>query len=328
MNKIILATTALVSVAFAGSALAQESMVMGPQGASASLGGFYQYRYTDYSESAGVSAGDAEIFISFSQVTDNGLEFGVDWQLQASESNGNTDAAAPENNVDEASMYIGGAFGRVVLGENDSASDSFQTWAPTHAGTIGQDDATNFGGWAGNASYGDDSKIAYFSPNINGFTFGVSWEEALKVAEGQPSNDDSVTFGAAYAFDLADDVDLTVRLASFDDGEIKSEKESLAYGLTANAYDFSFTAANVDYDARVDKTGKKIDNLLGLGIGYTVNDQLAVGAYRSEQGDNEWNSLSAQYTIAPGLTATVARNGKETNAADEDELIFEVGVSF
>lgn len=227
-------------------------------------------------------------------------------------------------------FYIGGAFGRIVLGENDSASDSFQTWAPTHAGTVGQDDATSIGGGtsggqADNASYGDDAKIAYFSPNINGLTFGVSWEEA---DSANAANDDSITFGAAYAFDVFDDVDLTARLAHFDDGVVMSAKESLSYGISVNAYDFAFTAANVDYERSTTSTGAKIDNILGLGVGYTFNDEFAVGAYRSEQGDLEWNSLSARYTIAPGLTATVARNGSETSTKDEDELIFEVGVSF
>ena len=50
MKKIVLATTALVSVAYAGSALAQESMVMFPQGADASIGGFYEFGYQSYTD--------------------------------------------------------------------------------------------------------------------------------------------------------------------------------------------------------------------------------------------------------------------------------------
>ena len=144
MKKIVLATTALVSVAYAGSALAQESMVMGPQGAEAAIGGFYEFSYKSYTDddddrdddgADSGSYGDSEISLSFSRTTDNGLTFGLDVQLETS----TTDDGAP-GNADESWLYIQGDFGEILLGENDRASDSFQTWAPTHAGTWGQDD--------------------------------------------------------------------------------------------------------------------------------------------------------------------------------------------
>lgn len=311
MKKLILATTALVSVAGVSSALAQESMVMGPMGADASIGAYYEYRFTDYSGGTGTSSADSEIFISFSRVTANGLEVGVDFQLES-----NTDSTT---NADEASLYIAGDFGRVVFGENDHASDSFQTWAPTHAGSIGQDDATNLGGWAGNASYNDDAKIAYFSPNISGFNFGVSWKEAAGA-----DDDPEFTLGGSYAFDLSDSLDLTVRAASFSNGQSGSDQdESLSYGATLGAGALTFTAANVDYEAETDP-----DSRFGLGIGYAISDDLSIGAYYAEQGETEWNSFSAEYVIASGLTASIARNGEETETSEADEVVFEIGVSF
>lgn len=317
MKKIILATTALVSVGFAGSALAQESMVMGPMGAEAHLGGFYEYRYTDYSDGLATSSADAEIFLSFSTVSDSGLEIGVDYQLEA-----NTGSTT---NVDEASLYVAGEFGRVVFGENDHASDSFQTWAPTHAGSIGQDDGTNddfyndgqeMGGWAGNAQYSDDAKIAYFSPSFSGFAFGVSWQEASAA-----DDDGAVTGGITYSTEIADSFDLTLNAASFNNGKDGSDEDSsTSLGADLGIGDFAVTLATVDYNAASSRTG--------LGLGYTISDDLSVGAYFAEQGDKEWNSFSAQYVIASGLTATLARNGVEDNGTDADELVFEIGVSF
>ncbi len=306
MKKIILATTALVSVA--GSALAQESMVMGPMGAEAHLGGFYEYRYTDYSDGLSSSSADAEIFLSFSTVSDSGLEIGVDYQLEA-----NTGSTT---NVDEASLYVAGEFGRVVFGENDHASDSFQTWAPTHAGSIGQDDATNFGGWAGNAQYSDTAKIAYFSPSFSGFAFGISWQEAMA-----DDDDAAVTGGLSYSVNVADGMDVTLNAASFNNGKDGSDEDSsTSYGADLGLGDFAVTLATVDYNAAASRTG--------LGMGYTISDDLSVGAYFAEQGDKEWNSFSAQYVIASGLTATLARNGVENNGTDSDELVFEIGISF
>jgi outer membrane protein OmpU len=315
MKKIILATTALVSVA--GSALAQESMVMGPMGAEAHLGGYYEYRYTDYSDGLSSSSADAEIFLSFSTISDSGLEIGVDYQLEA-----NTGSTT---NVDEASLYVAGEFGRVVFGENDHASDSFQTWAPTHAGSIGQDDGQNadfyndgqeLGGWAGNAQYSDDAKIAYFSPSFSGFAFGISWQEAMA-----DDDDAAVTGGLSYSVNVADGMDVTLNAASFNNGKDGSDEDSsTSYGADLGLGDFAVTLATVDYNAAASRTG--------LGLGYTISDDLSVGAYFAEQGDKEWNSFSAQYVIASGLTATLARNGVENNGTDSDELVFEIGISF
>lgn len=316
MKKLILATTALVSVS--GAAMAQESMVMGPMGAEAHLGGYYEYRYTDYSESQSASSADAEIFISFSTVTENGLEYGVDFQLEANTGTASLDGSDIDDtaNADEASLYIAGEFGRVVFGENDHASDSFQTWAPTHAGSIGQDDASNFGGWAGNAQYSDNAKIAYFSPSFNGFNFGVSWQEAADA-----DDDPLVTGGLSYAVDLADGMDLTLNAASYTNGESGADEDSsVSYGASFGLGDFSVTAANVDYN--------EDGSLFGVGLGYAISSDLSVGAYFSEQDDTEWNSFSAQYVIASGLTATLARNGMEDNSTDANELVFEIGASF
>jgi hypothetical protein len=318
MKKIVLATTALVSVALAGPVLAQESMVMGPQGADASIGGYYEFRQTDYSENAGIdgSSSDAEIFISFSRVSESGLEFGVDWQLEAI--TGATDTfGSAVTNADEASMYVAGEFGRVVFGENDHAHDSFQTWAPTHAGSIGQDDASNFGGWAGNATYNDAAKVAYFSPNLGGFNFGFSWQDK--------GDDTEISVGGAYSQALSNDMDLTIRAASHDNGaDGMDEKSSLSFGATLALGDLTLTAANVESEAG----GVEAENLSGVGIGYGISDELSVGAYFAEQGDDEWNSFSAEYVIAQGLTASVARNGQETNSTDASEVVFEIGVSF
>ena len=319
MKKIVLATTALVSVALTGPVLAQESMVMAPQGADASIGGFYEFRQTDYSENDATatdgSSSDTEIFISFSRVSESGLEFGVDWQIEA--------GTTANNNTDEASLYIAGEFGRVVFGENDHAHDSFQTWAPTHAGSIGQDDASNFGGWAGNATYDDTAKVAYFSPNLGGFNFGISWQDN--------GDDAEVSVGGAYTHQVSDTIDLTLAAGSYDNGDSGAdEKSSLSYGVTLGLGDLTLTAANAESETG----GVEADNLAGVGIGYTLTDDLSIGAYFAEQGDDEWNSFSAEYVIAQGLTASIARNGWEGKAeplaglTDASEVVFELGVSF
>ena len=384
MKKIVLATTALVSVAYAGSALAQESMVMAPQGASAEIGGFYQFGYQSYEDDTVAEAngadsgsyGDSEIFISFSRVTDNGLTFGMDVQLETS-----TTAGGAPGNSDESSLYIQGDFGRLELGESNRASDSFQTWAPTHDGTYGQDDGQTYPKFkgedalrpyvkpfAGNPSYNDNSKIAYFTPDFSGFRFGVSWEDSqsatrtgdddtvygshltspatLGVDDDHPSvgvisNEEAdISLGASYSADLGD-MNITLNIAADDNSEDgEYERSSIAYGVAVDWHDLSLTLARASFEEG-ERTGAETT---GFGVGYQINDQLSVGGYFANADHDilkqsaDIVSLSAEYTIATGLTATLAWNqfdlsstagGGTTPIENEgQEAILEVEVSF
>ena len=373
MKKIVLATTALVSVAYAGSVLAQESMVMGPQGASAELGGYYEFGYQSYEDdtdgdSAGADSGsysDTELAISFSRTTDNGLTFGMDVELET--------GTGTDNNTDEASLYIQGDFGRIVLGENDRASDSFHTWAPTHAGSYGSDDgneAPQFQGgvdsyvkaFAGNPSYDDSVKIAYFTPDFSGFSFGVSWEDSQSSTNGDDSylttaaylesissdakpeeisNEEAdISVGASYSADLGDDLSLTFNIGADDNSEDGAdERSSIAYGVRADWRDLSLTLAHASYEEG-EETGAETT---GFGVGYQINDKLSVGGYYANADHDVLDqsadivSLSAGYTIAAGLSATIAWNQFDLSGVDASddkienegqEALFEVQVQF
>ena len=354
MKKIVLATTALVSVAYAGSALAQESMVMAPQGAEASIGGFYEFGYRSYTDddedqdngADSGSYGDTELFISFARTTDNGLTFGMDVQL-ATQTNDTV-------NADEASLYIQGDFGQVILGESDRASESFQTWAPTHAGTYGQDDgqtypqfhdgdadnpdtAASVVPFAGNPAYNDSSKIAYFTPDFGGFRFGVSWEDSDSGNSGEEAD---ISVGASYSADLSG-MDLTLKVAADDNGEDgDDERSSISYGVFVGWHDLSLTLARATFEEG-EVTGAETT---GFGIGYQINDKLSVGGYYANADNDVANqsadiiSLSAGYTIATGLSATLAWNqfdlsdtsgpGTTPVTNEGQEAIFEVEVAF
>ena len=373
MKKIVLATTALVSVAYAGSALAQESMVMVPQGTDASIGGFYEFNYRSYTDDSNDddnggdsgSYGDGEILISFERTTDNGLTFGMDVQLESGttiggeesidvDDDGVADLELPSRggNSDEASLFIQGDFGRVILGESDRASESFQTWAPTHAGTYGQDDgptspqfkrenrdtlSSEVKPFAGNVAYDDSSKIAYFTPDFSGFSFGVSWEDSDSGNSGEEAD---ISVGASYSADLSG-MDLTLNIAADDNGEDgDDERSSISYGVEVYWHDLSLTLSHAKFEV-----GEETDaETTGFGIGYQINDQLDVGGYYANA-DNDRDgvdqsadivSLSAEYAIAPGLTTTLAWNqfdltstaGTTPVTNEGQEAIFEIEVAF
>ena len=342
MKKIILATTALVSVAFAGNALAQESQMMSSMGNDISIGGYYEFGYSEYSDDeeardqdgdgSGFS-GDSELFIDFASVSDAGLEYGVGLELEIV--NGQSDATGGDNNIDEASIYIAGDFGRVTLGHNDHGGDSFQTWIGTDR-TYGQDDAvapTFHDGRADdpttlddpltflvendesvpdetvrvkphtvNAPYGDGSKITYLSPSFSGFQFGVSLED-----DGV-NDDDNTSVGAKYDFTLYG-VDVTLKAAGYSYG---NDNSSTSYGATFGYSDFTFTAASAEFEEGVYEP-----EVLGFGLGYDINEDLFVSAYYATSEDDvskqelSTTSVGATYTIANGLTVTAALNSFE-----------------
>ena len=350
MKKIILATTALVSVAFAGNALAQESQMMSAMGNDINIGGYYEFSYQDYSDDGDSArggdgndfSGDSELFIDFASVSDAGLEYGVGLELEIV--NGHSDATGEDNNIDEASIYIAGDFGRVVLGHNDHGGDSFQTWIGTDR-TYGQDDAPgpkfvnvgdegtqgNFGASVRphtvNAPYGDGAKITYLSPSFSGFQFGVSMED-------YGGNDDATSVGAKYGFNLYG-VDVTLKAAGYS-GVDHPDNSSTSYGATFEYADFTFTAAAAEFeindfvadsqallaDGTPNTSGTPVEvraepEVLGFGLGYDINEDLFVSAYYATSEDDVTNqelsttSVGATYTIAPGLTATAALNSYE-----------------
>ena len=351
MKKIILATTALVSVAFAGNALAQESQMMSAMGNDINIGGYYEFSYQDYSDDGDSArtgdgngfSGDSELYIDFASVSDAGLEYGVNIDLEINNGNNagikpNSDGT-PANTTDEASIYVAGDFGRVILGNDDHGADDFQTWIGTDR-TFGQDDASivtfvdigegNEGAipvsvrpHTVNAPYGDGSKITYLSPSFSGFQFGVSLED-----DGV-SDDDATSVGAKYDFTLYG-VDVTLKAAGYS-GVGHSDNSSTSYGATFGYGDFTFTAAaaefetNHDRDSRLDADGmvrseftpNHEPEVLGFGLGYDINEDLFVSAYYATSEDDITNqelsttSVGARYTIAHGLTATAALNSYE-----------------
>ena len=362
MKKIILATTALVSVAFAGNALAQESQMMSAMGNDIQIGGYYEFGYSEYSDDDDASRtgdgsrfyGDSELFINFSAVSDAGLEYGVSVELPINGGGQGDDLSLghetadddASDDTDEASIYIAGDFGRVILGNNDHAGDSFQTWIGTDR-TYGQDDAkgptfrdvegnnsATEGDWnvavkphTVNAPYGDGSKITYLSPSFSGFQFGVSLED-----DGV-SDDDTTSVGAKYDFTLYG-VDVTLKAAGYSYG---NDDSSTSYGATFGYGDFTFTAASAEFDIDHDDNDDRLipdgsggtmtnpnpmspnaePEVLGFGLSYDINEDLFVSAYYATSEDDvtkqelSTTSVGARYTIAHGLTATAALNSFE-----------------
>ena len=84
---------------------------------------------------------DNEVFINALGVTEDGLQYGSELEIEAGSGDGNTEDVT----LDEATLFFSGGFGRVELGREDGAEDVMSIGGEdAQAGTGGIDgDTTN-----------------------------------------------------------------------------------------------------------------------------------------------------------------------------------------
>lgn len=315
MRKVLLATSALVAVGAVSSA-----------SADVSVSAYYEFGYSSVSDNitSTVRADpdgtftDSEVHFKFDTTSDSGLNFGAVFE---------TEGTTAASGTDEASMYISTAeMGKLILGENDEASDSFQTWlpggrnmatgadarAPVAADNGTMADNGGLKSYANDAQFGDNTRATYMSPSLGGLTLGISW------AQNSSTGDNADTsMGLAYTTEMMG-ASVTFKASNRSDGESGDNSvDATAYGVAASQGAFSLAASTVTQEKK--GTNKTTTN--GYGVGYTVSDKLSVAANLANSSDdtskNELTttSLGASYTIAPGLNFAIAFNSSEY---DED----------
>lgn len=345
MKKILLATTALAVVG-----------VVAPASADVNLSAFYEFGWASHSDdTTGDDMGadshtfqNSEILFSFDVVSDMGLAYGASFELEgvadgevSVEEGGGTVSTKV---MDESSLYVKGDFGKVILGQNDFAHSSFQTWSPTHRGSYGQDDghyyprfatknpsdnstSTSVQSHGNNASYSDAEKVTYLSPNLGGLKFGFSWNDSNDSAGNDESSDQS--FGVSYTLpDMMNGIGLKLTAASYDDGESGDGASSTSYGAKVTFDDLTLTAST----AKSENGDSKDVTATEFGVGYSVSSDFSVGAaFNSSEDDAnghsvDTQSVSAQYIITPGLSATAAINNydladSQTNRSNDGSVL-------
>ena len=186
MRKILLATaSASVLCTFAMQAQAQMTV---------SLGGYAAFFAGLFNDELGANRNkrdfelETEIVVKADGKADNGLLYGVKIELQNSTPNVGTGVG-----TDEASIYVGGQWGRFELGDFDGAADTLKIYAPVVGVEQIDGDYTDFAGVQPNfgmhiPNSGDSTKIMYLTPRFAGFQGGASYtpeagDEAQRVVQ-------------------------------------------------------------------------------------------------------------------------------------------------
>jgi len=179
MKRIFLGTTALAGLALAGLPAAA-----GPVTASdsfdLSVGIELRYRmdHTSQQQTLGRGRGysfagdEGEVKVRGSKKGDNGLTYGFQIEMNA--------LTSDATSSDESWMFVDASWGRVELGDQDSANDRiFVAGEDIMAGRLAWDgDIGDI--WFGsdilniNSRTSDATKVTYFTPRFSGFQFGAS----------------------------------------------------------------------------------------------------------------------------------------------------------
>jgi outer membrane protein OmpU len=184
MKRILLTGTALAGgMLFASVAQAQITV---------SLGGYTEFFAGFYDDDSSNRTNrefelETEIVVRADGKADNGLLYGAKIELQNSTGGGGATGVG----TDEASVYLGGTWGRIELGDFDGAADTLKIYAPLvgieqidgdygdFAAVTDPVSGLDFGGQPAFGIHipnsGDATKAMYLTPRFAGFQAGISY---------------------------------------------------------------------------------------------------------------------------------------------------------
>jgi outer membrane protein OmpU len=227
MKKVLIASTALVAATMlsAGAASASEKIKLNLGGYSKwwVVGQWQDDSFQSNANAAGAQAdynsvdikGDNEVYFGGSTTLDNGLQVGIDIQLEAG---GHTDTVGGDV-IDESYVYLAGGFGKFIVGSKNNGTYLLHVTAPDAAGNwneggimtggfsivrpgvaagTGANNVSGVTPLQGNANTtaivtdNDAEGITYVAPTFYGLTVGATYKPN-STEDNRSSNSNSVS---------------------------------------------------------------------------------------------------------------------------------------
>jgi len=312
MRKILLASTAIATTFAVASANAEVSI----SGGAAMHYSATSDNVTRATSDENLAIINDTITVSFSSVTDNGLALSYSTNLDASNSQ---------------NASISGDFGTITLSDTAHAAEAFDVTSPSMVGghgdletapkTSGDAEITNVRYNEAELSELTGTNIAYYSPSVNGFSFGVS-------LGGISAADDVTTGGVKYTADMGG-ASVTIGYAA---SQGAANVSSNHLGAQVSMGNITVGIGNSTEEA---STSDK-EEVTSAGISYVMNDQITLNAGTTSSDNTlaakELNttSVGVSYQIASGLTANLAHNEfeyKTSGTTDNDGSIMNLIIS-
>ena len=293
MRKLLLGTTALAAAATltANAALADVTITGGAE-----------FKYLSRSSNDSTKDGttmssDNTMTIKFTQKTDSGLD--LTYMVDFNTDPGDDGALG----TDENSLTIAGGFGKIVLGQDDDASDAYTL---DEMDGLAEEPAASLHasasiGTSSSISSDDAMKVAYHLPAMGGLTAGVSHTD--RSAAG---GTDTTAYGARYTMDAAG-ASITLAYAAVNDENATQDIDHENMGLKVVSGDISLIISQGGYEASDEDRENQ-----GGSISYKMPNGMTIGAFTFKSEDDldageEYTGAGAevQYNIASGLKATI-----------------------
>tara|TARA_A200000113_G_scaffold179235_1_gene164848 strand:+ start:194 stop:1192 length:999 start_codon:yes stop_codon:yes gene_type:complete len=329
MRKLLLTSSALVAAASISSYAV----------ADVSVSGEFEWAYKSTSSGVAASDGDSfgqdnEIVIKFSNKTDSGLTVGGKFEMDVDAANATTD---------ESVLTIGGGFGTLRLGQEDSINESFGIGEhdlidEDLSGAPGSSSIVTTAGESGST---DNNKLAYVTPNMGGFQAGYSIADSGTATQST----DQTAMGLSYSMPLAGGSLVVKYNKQSTDGAAADETEGTNYGamLTMGAAKVIVAHGNSTIGGGSSQSDDREAN--GLSIRYDLGGGVTVAASTMEATDDKdkttagvaekytANAAEVTYAVAPGLKAKVTyydydyKRGNETASVDDSGSITQVTIT-
>lgn len=359
MRKILLATTALV--AFAGAAQAAESPIQ------VTLGGSVDFRAALFNEADQVlnnnaagsittrRRGDFQTVYDLTVAADGKAAGGIQYGALIDLNNDNKDTEAARTlDMDQAYVWMSGAFGKVLMGDEHGATDLF-VYAPTvGAGQIDGDytaftDANTLARFQ--PTYinmtENNTKVTYYTPKVGnsshkvqlGASFTPNEEQGNAVATRDIGGyKNAYEIAAQYTGTFSPVSVVLSPMVAIGDGEDSAvARDYTAWGIGGQAMYAGFTLGSSYVDAgrlNTTRTENKSQNVWNVGLKYEFDKAAVAVNYMDGEGyynqlttlpatstrvyvDNfEALGMGATYTWFPGLTTAADAVFFDQNRAD------------
>ena len=355
MKKVLLGTTAIVAAGMIASSPASAAEKI-----SAKVGGYMEqwigYSLVDDGTTRDVDGfdikSDSEIHFTGSTTLDNGIEFGVNVQLEANSNSG--------DQIDESYLIVKGSFGEINLGSENSAMYKMH-YAPTDYGIgLNTGDQIDWAAVSGSGittsgyfrnPYGstyvepgqanDSEKLTYYTPRFGGFQIGLSYspdsnQDNNNSPDRNASATDMVAVGANFKGDFAGaSVGVSAGYGTFLNAPSNAD-EPIAYnfGLTVGFGGFSVGGSYAKADDNNNGNDGDGYNIgvayttgpLGVSLTYFTGEREGLNTAANPQTEQKTVHLSANYTLGPGVTAAAtlghANFDSSTTGINENEATY------
>ncbi|WP_420405076.1 porin [Nisaea sp.] len=336
-RKALLQTTALV----AASLLLSTDAASAAEKLKLSVGGYAEqwFGYTDIDDEGNSSLdlsgfdvkSDTEIHFAGSTKLDNGLEVGINVQLE-----GNSNAS---DQIDESYLTLRGNFGQIDIGDENSAlykthvapkefgmginSGDTIDWELTGSTSIGDGGyfRAPFGGtFVEPARANDSTKLTYYTPRIEGFRLAMSYApDSNQDNNVQPDRDAGLSDGVMASADLRREFSGVTVAASAGYGTFletasgQDEPQAYAFGLTLDygglqvGGSFAAFQDSGAHDGDGYTLGAAYDfGTYGVSMTYLHGERAGLSgstAPATVQADRDTIALAGQYILGPGVSA-------------------------